>query len=65
MRYQLITDMRNEVIRDTQSGQNIFFLATSGFGIRSSTIATAKKVVDFLNADAETQTEERHAPDKD
>ena len=48
-RWQLIGG-HTEIIVDTTKQENFAFLASTGFGTRSSTIDLAKKIVDFLNA---------------
>ena len=48
-RFELVIKDYQDVIFDTETQKNFLFLATSGFGTRSSTIDLAKKVVDFLN----------------
>ncbi len=50
-RYQLVFSppSQQEVIIDTKENLNLFFVATSGFGTRTSMIDLAKEVVDLLN----------------
>lgn len=57
MRYQLVIDTHQEIIRDTETNRNLFFLASSGFGTNSETLRMARKVVDFLNNSHATGTQ--------
>lgn len=50
-RYELVDEVHQYVIRDVANHLNIFFLAESGHGIRSSDLAVAEKVVNFLNGE--------------
>jgi len=48
-RYALVHEPHNVVIRDAVLDLNVFFLAESGFGPRTSDIELAERVVRFLN----------------
>lgn len=50
MRFKLIRDGHNEVIRDVEHDINLLFLATSGFGVNSTTRDLAERVVGYLNS---------------
>lgn len=55
-RFELIHEDHNTVIRDIEHGLNVFFLASSGMGVTSSTEQLAKRVVDYLNSLPPTET---------
>lgn len=50
-RFQLVTRYlsHDEVIFDSKSNTNLFFIAGGGFGTPSTTTNLAKRIVDFLN----------------
>jgi hypothetical protein len=48
-RYELKFEEHREVIVDTETRTNVFFLASTGHGTPSSLIELAEKVVDFMN----------------
>lgn len=50
MRFKLIEDGHNEVIRDVEHGMNLLFLATSEMGVNSTTRDLSQRVVDYLNS---------------
>lgn len=43
-----------EIIRDVANNENFLFLASTGFGTRSSTVDLAKEVVAYLNSRPQT-----------
>lgn len=45
-----------EMIRNIDEQMNVFFLASSGFGVRSSIRELAEKVVEFLNSLPDEET---------
>lgn len=55
-RFVLVTEDYNVIIRDVEHGLNVFFLASSGMGVTSSTEQLAKRVVDYLNSLPPTET---------
>jgi len=48
-RYALLYRDHHYLIRDQTSGLNVFFLAESGFGPKTSDLELAERVVRFLN----------------
>jgi len=56
MRYKLIDEPYNTIIRDTIANLNFLFVAESGHGMNTKTYNLAKKVVDFLNSLPEEDT---------
>lgn len=49
-RYTLVHEPHHVIIRDEVLGLNVFFLAESGFGPKTSDIELAERVVGYLNA---------------
>lgn len=49
-RFRLVAEPYRSVIRDVEHEMNFLFLAESGHGLCSDTVALAERVVDFLNS---------------